>query len=64
MAVLACASSCLLRGEADANTTRDFLSSFNAGRFSGGGGPGGGLLPLGVPVGVLLSPRGDLRASS
>ena len=55
---LACASNCLLRGDADANTTRFFRNSFSAGRLSGGGGPGGGRL---VP---LLSGAGDFRASS
>lgn len=64
MVVLACASSCLRRGEADASTTLLFLNSFNDGRFSGGGGPGGGLLPTGVCEGDLLCAMGDLRASS
>jgi uncharacterized membrane protein len=41
--VSTCARSCLLRGEADASTTRPCLKVFNTGRFSGGGGPGGGL---------------------
>lgn len=45
-----CASSCLLRGEADASTTRPCLNVFNTGRFSGGGGPGDGLrTTLGAP---------------
>jgi hypothetical protein len=45
-----CARSCLLRGDLDASTTRPCLNMFNTGRFSGGGGPGGGLrAALGAP---------------
>jgi hypothetical protein len=59
-----CARSCLLRGDALASTTLDPLSSFNAGKPSGGGGPGGGLLANGVPDPDLFCGIGDFRASS
>jgi len=56
-----CARSCLRLGDALASTTLDPLNSFNAGRFSGGGGPGGGLLACDAD---LLCASGDFRASS
>jgi hypothetical protein len=59
-----CARSCLLRGEADASTTRPCLSVFNTGRFNGGGGPGGGLRNPGVPEGDMLCILGTPGASS
>lgn len=59
-----CASSCLLLGDLLARTTLDPLSWFSAGKLSGGGGPGGGLLPGAAPEADLLWARGDLRTSS
>ena len=63
-ALLACASSCLRRGEAEASTTLLLRNSFRHGRFNGGGGPGGGLLAPGVPGVDRSCVAGDFRASS